>query len=146
MKAVIHGVLGAALVFLAGMTLPGCGSSSAREEPADAKKEATAPAALETFHLKTGQLTGSLQVPGELISFQQVDLYAKVSSFVKRLYADVGTQVKEGQLLAVMEAPEINSELAAAESKLKSQEAVYIASKSTYDRLVETSKTPGTVS
>jgi membrane fusion protein (multidrug efflux system) len=46
----------------------------------------------------------------------------------------------------VMEAPEINSQLSAAESKLKSQEAVYISSKATYDRLLETSKTPGTIS
>jgi RND family efflux transporter MFP subunit len=45
-----------------------------------------------------------------------------------------------------MEAPELNSLATAAESKLKSQEALYIASKTNYDRLLETSKTPGTIS
>jgi RND family efflux transporter MFP subunit len=86
-----------------------------------------------------------LQIPGELVAFEQVDIYAKEASFVKRLYVDVGSEVKEGQLLATMDAPEINSDLAAAESRLKAQEALYVASKSNYDRILETSKTPGTI-
>ena len=96
--------------------------------------------------LQTGQISNGLQIPGELVAFQQVDLYAKVNSFVKKLYVDVGSQVKAGQLLATMEAPEVNAQLSGAESRLKSQEAIYLASKATYDRLLETSKTPGTVS
>ena len=96
--------------------------------------------------LQKGRLSTTLYVPGELIAFQQVDLYAKVNSFVKKLNVDVGSEVKEGQLLATMEAPEIQSQLATALAKVKSQEAVYIASKANYDRVVETSKTPGTIS
>jgi len=133
-------------LLLLAMILQSCGSSSAKEETVEKKKTPTEAPAHETFNLQSGQLNSSFQVPGELISYQQVDLYAKVSSFIKKLYADVGSEVKEGQLLAVMEAPEINSQLAGAESKLKSAEAVYIASKATYDRLFETSKTPGTIS
>jgi RND family efflux transporter MFP subunit len=45
-----------------------------------------------------------------------------------------------------LEAPETNSQLAAAQSRLKSQEALYTASKANYERLYETSKTPGTIS
>jgi membrane fusion protein, multidrug efflux system len=99
-----------------------------------------------TLSLRKGRLSTTLHVPGELIAFQQVDLYAKVNSFVKRLYVDVGSEVREGQLLATMEAPEIGSQLASAMARVKSQEAIYIASKSNYDRVVETSKTPGTIS
>ena len=128
------------------LAIQGCGSSNAKEETKEQKKETVEAPALETFALQSGQLNSSFQVPGELVSYQQVDLYAKVSSFIKKLYVDVGSEVKTGQLLAVMEAPEINSQLSAEESKLKSQEAVYISSKATYDRLLETSKTPGTVS
>ena len=96
--------------------------------------------------LQKGRLSTTLHVPGELIAFQQVDLYAKVNSFVKRLYVDVGSEVHEGQLLATMEAPEIQSQLATAMARVKSQEALYIASKANYDRVVETAKTPGTIS
>ena len=102
--------------------------------------------AVPVFQLKKQKLSSSIQIPGELIAFQRVDLYAKVNSFVKKLYADVGTQVQKGQLLATLEAPELNSELSVAESKLKSAEAIFIANKANYDRLHETSKTPGTVS
>ena len=91
-------------------------------------------------------MSSSLQIPGELIAYQQVDLYAKVNSFVKKLYVDVGSEVKEGELLATMEAPELGSQLAGAESNIKSREAIYLASKANYDRLLETSKTPGTIS
>lgn len=123
--------------------LQSCKSSSG-ETPKNAIAEELA--ATEVLPLQKGRLSSSLQIPGELIAFQQVDLYAKVNSFVRKLYVDVGSEVKAGQLLASMEAPELNAQLSAAQSRLKSQEALYIASKTNYDRLYETSKTPGTVS
>lgn len=112
------------------------------------KKEETpvAQPATPVALVSKGKLSSTIKIPGELQAYQQVDLYAKVNSYVKQLYADVGSQVKQGQLLATMEAPEINSQLSASESRLKSFEAVYIASKANYDRLIETSKTPGTIS
>ena len=45
-----------------------------------------------------------------------------------------------------MEAPELGSQLAGAQSNIKSREAIYLASKANYDRLFETSQTPGTIS
>jgi RND family efflux transporter MFP subunit len=98
------------------------------------------------FAVKKAKLSTSLHSPGELVAFQQVDLYAKEVSYVKKLLVDVGSQVKAGQLLATMDAPEISTRHAAAESRVKSQEAIYEASKSNYNRLFETSKTPGTIS
>jgi RND family efflux transporter MFP subunit len=137
------------LALLAGVILFNSCSSSDGEagEKKDSSKAAAAPATpAETFSLTKGRLSTALFTPGELIAYQQVDLYAKENSFVKKLYADVGSEVREGQLLATLEAPELGSQLASAQSRVKSQEAVYIASKANYDRLVETSKTPGTIS
>ena len=54
----------------------------------------SAAAGTATFILKKGRFSTDLHVPGELIAFQQVDLYAKVSSFVKKLYTDVGSEVR----------------------------------------------------
>ena len=122
-----------------------CNSSDTGEAKIKAPVTVAAPPT-PTFVLRRGMLSTSLDIPGELVSFQQVDLYAKVSSFVKKIYADVGSQVSQGQLLAVMEAPEINSQLAGSQSKLESFNALYQASKATYNRLLETSKTPGTIS
>ena len=57
------------------------------EENSGKKKTETQPAeapATEVFSLKKGRLSSSLQIPGELIAYQQVDLYAKENSFVKK--------------------------------------------------------------
>jgi len=124
--------------------LQSCHSS---EKPAAESKETKVEVpATETIILQKGKLSSTLQLPGELTAYQQVDIYAKVSSFVKKLYVDVGSEVRKGQLLATMEAPEIGSQVAGAQSKLKSVEALYTATKANYERLVETSKTPGTIS
>jgi membrane fusion protein (multidrug efflux system) len=124
-------------------------SSCNSEENGQKKKSETQSAAdpaTAVFPLKKGRLSSSLQIPGELTPYQQVDLYAKVNSFVKKLYVDVGSEVKEGELLATMDAPELGSQFESAESAVKSREAIYLASKANYDRLIETSKTPGTIS
>ncbi|HMI01861.1 MAG TPA: efflux RND transporter periplasmic adaptor subunit [Pedobacter sp.] len=117
---------------------------NAKAEKEGGKKER--PVAIATFKLKKDKLATALQLPGELSAYQQVDLYAKISSFIKTLKVDIGSQVNKGQLLMTLEAPETNSQLAAAQSRLKSQEALYTASKANYERLFETSKTPGTIS
>src|SRR3954454_19922920 len=124
-----------------------CSCHSAENSPE--KKETQAVAAIpatEVFPLQRGRLSSSLQIPGELIAYQQVDLYAKENSFVKKLFVDVGSEVTTGQLLVTMEAPELSSQLAGALSNIKSREAIYTASKANYDRLYETSQTPGTIS
>ena len=129
-----------ALFFAALLFLNSCNSK--KEETVTAEIEPKT----ETFLLDKEKLTTQLRLPAELTGFQQVDLYAKVSSFVKTLKVDIGSKVTKGQLLIVLEAPEISSQLAAAESRLKSMEAIYATSKSTYNRLYETSKVEGTIS
>ncbi len=125
--------------------LQSCHSSETKQK--ETKTETTIAQTVTPVAIVTnGKLSSTIKIPGELQAFQHVDLYAKVNSYVKQLYADVGSEVKLGQLLATMEAPEINSQLAGSQSRLKSYEAIYIASKANYNRLLETSKTPGTIS
>jgi membrane fusion protein (multidrug efflux system) len=120
----------------------GCESSQGNK-PDEVVAEKAKPA---IFILQKEKLSSAITMPGELIAFQQVDLYAKVTSFVKKLNVDVGSEVQLGQMLAVMEAPEINSQLSTADSRISSLEATYNGSKANYNRLLETSKTPGTIS
>lgn len=129
--------------------LTSCGPS--KQEQADQKQEEQQEASVEkpavtTTPVVKGQLSTTIAVPGELVPYQETEIFAKINSYVKKMYADIGSQVHAGQLLATLEAPEINSQLAEAESKIKQQEAIYFASKATYDRLMNTSKTPGTIS
>lgn len=129
-------------------TLSGCHSSAGKEDEKEAAKTRTvdAPAALEVFSLQRGKLSSSLQIPGELVAFRDVDIYAKVSGYIKTMNVDIGSEVKQGQLLAVAEAPELSAQLSSAESKLKAQEALSIASRANYERILEASKFSGAVS
>jgi len=138
-----------AVLAMAVSSLSACHSDD--NEKKEQQEEEQQQAAVETptvqlVPVTKGRLSSAITIPGELLPYQQVDLYAKTNSYVKKLLVDIGSEVKQGQLLAVLEAPEINSQLAAAQSRIKQYEAVYFASKATYDRLVSTSKTPGTVS
>jgi membrane fusion protein (multidrug efflux system) len=140
-----------AITFLVVSTglLSSCGpSNKAKEEQAQTVKQEDAidTPAVKLYAVKKGKLSSTIAVPGELIPYQEVDLYAKINSYVKNLLVDIGSEVHKGQLLVTLEAPEINSQLAGAESRIKQMEAIYFASKATYDRLNVTSKTPGTVS
>ncbi|MGZ3833433.1 MAG: efflux RND transporter periplasmic adaptor subunit, partial [Mucilaginibacter sp.] len=139
----------AVATLLVAITISSCNSDKKeKEQQAQTvlQENAVEIPAVELISVEKGKLSSTIAVPGELIPYQQVDLYAKVNSYVKKLLVDIGSEVHGGQLLAILEAPEINSQLASAESRIKQQEAVYYASKATYDRLFNTSKTPGTVS
>ncbi len=131
----------ASITFAILIFILGCKNSHEGNDQKNAEKPA-----IEVFSLQEGKINSSMRVPGELVSFRDVDLYAKVSSFCKQLYVDVGTEVREGQLLALMEAPEIVSQLASARSREEALTATYKASKANYERMLETSKTPGTIS
>lgn len=138
-----------AILFFAFLSAFSSGCSATTEEQDKAKHAeaaAASPAVTETFLLKKEKFSSSIQIPGELIAFQQVDLYAKVAGFVKTIRVDIGSQVREGQLLMLLEAPELSSQASAAASRLRSLEAVSVASTASYKRLLETSKTPGTIS
>jgi RND family efflux transporter MFP subunit len=137
------------LLLAAGLTLlSACSDKEAKKEQAETVKQENAidTPAVQLTPVVKGRFATSITVPGELIPYQQVDLYAKINSYVKKLLVDIGSQVHKGQLLVLLEAPEINSQLASAKSKIQQMQALYIASKANYDRLYNTSKTPGTVS
>lgn len=100
----------------------------------------------ETIQVQKMNPVIQVKLPGELIADQEVQVYAKVPSYVKELKVDVGSEVKAGEVLMRLEAPEINSQLAATHSKLKAQEAIYISTKATYDRVLRANETEGAVS
>ncbi len=133
-----------AIFAAASLMLGSCGEKT--ESRAATTAAVAKPAAPKTIRLTKARFSSEMQIPGELTAWQQVDLYAKVNSFVKKLYVDIGTEVSQGQLLAQLEAPEYGAQSAAAASRIKAQEAIYTASNANYERLLETSRTPGTVS
>jgi len=131
------------------LAVGGWAGCSSKAETGDAGKQTpitAAPAPTATFALAKGTLHTELKIPAELTAYRQTDLYAKVNSYVKTLLVDVGSQVRKGQVLATLEAPELVQQLAAAESKYRAQQAIYEQSNATYQRILDASQTPGTIS
>ena len=70
--------------------------------------------------VKSMPLSRSLTLSSELVPYQEIDVYAKESGYVKELLVDYGTRVKEGQLMAVLEIPELEQQLMQDDAAIKS--------------------------
>ncbi|MBZ4190763.1 MULTISPECIES: efflux RND transporter periplasmic adaptor subunit [Bacteroidota] len=86
-----------------------------------------------------------ISVPAELKPYEQVAVFAKVTGFVQKMYVDRGDRVRKGQLLAVLEAPEMQQEYLSSKSSEQKVYSDYLYAKQAYDRLVTASKTTGAV-
>ena len=66
-----------------------------------------------------GTLGTPLNLAGGFKPFQEVDLHAKIAGYIKTMYVDVGSHVKEGQTIAVLEVPELAAELSGAAAAVR---------------------------
>ena len=119
---------------------------------AQAPPPATAPSAVEVVRVTSKAVDRQVKLPGEFQPFLAVPIYAKLPGFVKRVAVDRGSTVKQGQILVTLEAPEMLSQVAEAQSKSQAlslqkaeAEAKLAGAQSTYDRLKAASATPGVV-
>lgn len=112
------------------------------------KQAAVQTAKLPSFPVSPVQLLQpdySVTLPGELNPYEQVNIYPKVKGFVKKIYADRGSVVRKGQLLALLEAPEIGEEYSARKSSSTTAYQKLLFSRQTYSRLKEASLKNGAV-
>lgn len=71
----------------------------------------------------TGANKTSLDLPGRLEAYSRAPIYARVGGFLKAWYVDIGAPVKAGQLLAEIEAPDLDQQLLQAKASLASAQA-----------------------
>lgn len=100
---------------------------------------------METVEIAKSNPLVVLNLAGELKPDQHTGLFAKVNSYVKSIHVDIGDKVAAGQTLIVLEAPEIESQVANAKAKLQAQEAIYLSTKATYDRTMKANETQGAI-
>jgi RND family efflux transporter MFP subunit len=65
-------------------------------------------------------LQRELTVSAELVPFQEIEVYAKEAGYVKQLLVDYGTHVTQGQLMAVLEIPELQAQIAEDQASINS--------------------------
>lgn len=138
-------------------SLAGCGKSRTVEASEHLPNSVQAVAATRAVRrdLKRG-----IVVTGELTPFQEVEVMAKVAGYVRRMYVDVGDVVRQGQVLAELEIPEMaddltranaaiqrnRAELKRAQDEIRRAETAHELAHLTYNRLSSVSKNqPGLV-
>jgi RND family efflux transporter MFP subunit len=121
--------------------------ASCSKEKSDPKQEAKPMMMtnMETVTIKKSSPKVELKLPGELVPDQETALFAKVQSYVKKINVDIGSHVSAGQVLMVLEAPEIQSQAANAKAKWQAQEAIYASTKSSYNRMYKANETKGAI-
>lgn len=136
------------LLFFA-VILAGCGQAVTNsDDPANAPHVAVVKAVRKN-------LSDTLEIASEFQPFQEIDIYAKVSGYIQKLNVDWGTHVSKGQLLAVLEIPELQQQiqldeaavrrseqdLARSHEELSRAQATYNVAHLTYTRLANVQKT-----
>ncbi len=137
----------------AGLTVCGCGTGPEKASAAAAVSQPPAPIAIESVKVISRRLNITIPLPGELLPYEEVRIFPKVSGFVQWIGVDRGSIVKKGQLLAILLAPEIVAQKAEAQAKVLSAEnqriaveAKLAADESSWERLKDAARTPGVIS
>jgi RND family efflux transporter MFP subunit len=76
----------------------------------------------------------TIELPGRLEAFSQAQIFARVSGYIKEWKADIGAPVKAGQLLAEIDAPDLDQQIMQAQADLSSAQANATLSKATLER------------
>lgn len=92
---------------------------------------------VSVMHPRLGAPQEEIALPGNIQAFSEAPIYARTSGYLKRWYADIGTHVKAGQILAEIEAPEIDQQLQQARADLKVAEANFQLAEITAQRYKE---------
>jgi RND family efflux transporter MFP subunit len=100
--------LGGAAILAAVLLLAPCCSRRGQGEPSAAAT--TAPPA-PVVKVGRQNLSNEIEIASEFRPFQEIDVHAKESGYIKRLYVDWGTHVKAGQLMAELEIPELEQQI-----------------------------------
>ena len=120
--------------------------------PAPAAAQPAGPVTVDVVAVAEQPLNVELSLPAELSAFQAVDIYPRVSGFVKSIAVDRGSTVNAGALLMVIDAPELVAERSEAEARVQAAQSQAAAAqaradadRATFDRLTSASATPGVV-
>src|SRR5260370_688940 len=86
--------------------------------------KADSPPRVEVVRPRRATVAQRLQTNATLEAFEEADLFAKVSGYVSDVRVDIGDHVKAGEVLGVIDVPEMKQELAEAKAQLESKKSV----------------------
>jgi RND family efflux transporter MFP subunit len=82
-----------------------------------------------------------LELPGQTMPYTDAAIFAQTTGYLKKWYFDIGAHVKAGDVLAEIDTPEVDQQLAQAQAQLKLAQAAFDLAEITYKRSQELFKT-----
>src|ERR1700751_5069214 len=137
------------IVLVLSLSILGCNGSP---KPEAGKANDTNVQTVDVVAVSSQKLATVFTLPAQLVPFQTVDIYPKVTGFLDMIRVDRGSRVHKGELIIRLSAPELVAQRAQAESALRAAEAQLTTAQAklasdngTYLHLVSAAKTPGVV-
>src|SRR5439155_536458 len=115
--------LAIALIAVAALLVSGIWSRVRARTTLKAETAQVALTAVSVVSPKQAAPAQEIILPGNVQPFITAPIYARTNGYLKRWYVDIGARVKQGQLLAVIETPEVDQQLQQARSNLATAKA-----------------------
>lgn len=100
---------------------------------------------IKVFVLAIDSAQKTISLPGDLLPDENVQIRAKVQGYISKIKVDIGSRVNKGQVLALIDAPEINTRVQELYAKEKAAESRYQSSKDYYNRIGTASQSDGVI-
>lgn len=95
---------------------------------------ADTPQSAAVVQVRRTPLSNTLSIAGEFLPYQEVELHAKVTGYIRHINVDIGDHVRKGQVLAVLEVPELVAQEQAASAGVRQSEEMVSRAKSDISR------------
>ncbi len=140
----------AVLVF--SLILAGCGSSAVQSSQTSQTAGAGPPQQIAVASVESEKLDTTLTLPAQVMPYEAVEVYPKVTGFIETIRVDRGSRVRAGELIIQLSAPELiaqrtqaEASLHSAEGQLAAAQAKLASDRGTLLHLEGAAKTPGVV-
>jgi membrane fusion protein, multidrug efflux system len=120
-------------------------SCNEKQQNTSLQKEEAKSDSVKSFILKKDSVQKTISLPGDLYPDENIQIRAKVPGYIKKLNADIGSRVRKGQVLALIDAPEINTRVQELNENVSAAKARFLSSKDYYDRIYIAAKTEGVI-
>jgi membrane fusion protein, multidrug efflux system len=97
------------------------------------------------FILTKEPVNKQVSFPAELVPAEKADIYAKVSGYIKNIKVDIGDNVRKGEVLVILDAPEALSNYAQTNAEVQTARSKYLGSLDIYNRVEKAAQVEGTV-
>jgi RND family efflux transporter MFP subunit len=132
----VHGVLilVVALVIVAAIVIAGVVPRLRAKAEVRTETDNLAVPAVNVIHPKRGSPQQEIVLPGNIQAFIDAPIYARTNGYLQSWYFDIGARVRKGQLLAIIDTPEVDQQLQQARADLNTAQANLRLSQITNDR------------